>query len=155
MFYNYINNIARNAGGLVIKTSSSAIAKTVNTVVVFINGVFNKKTAWDVSLTNYTYISNNGALATSAFTIADGYTTPATVYTDGTNFAIWVGATTANTSNVSDADFDRSLTAKWYAIIGYIVIKNATGATFTGGTTALDTANLTVTYIDAFSSLWI
>lgn len=155
MFFNYIFNIAKNAGGLAIKTSASAVAKTVNTVIVFVNGVLKTKTAGDVSLTNFTYVNSSGAVTTSALTIADGYTVPVTVYTDGTSFIIGKGSVLANTANVTNADFERNLTSKWYAIIGYIVIKNATGSTFTGGTTALDTSNLTVTYLDAFAPVWI
>lgn len=34
-------------------------------------------------------------------------------------------------------------------VIGYLIIENATGSTFTGNTTALDTASLTVTYVNA------
>lgn len=154
MFYDYILNIARNAWGLAIKASSSAVAKTVNTVNCFINGVFTTKTAGDVSLTNYTYVNNNGAVTTAALTIADGYTVPLTIYTDGTSFFVGKGNVVANTASLKDSDFETSLNNR-YAKIGNIIVKNATGSTFTGGTTALDTANLTVTYIDAYSSLWV
>jgi hypothetical protein len=36
----------------------------------------------------------------------------------------------------------------WTVAVGYLVIENGTGSTFTGGTTALDTASLTVTYVN-------
>ena len=155
MFFDYINNAARNAGWLAIKAGSSAIAKTVNTVIVFINWVLKTKAAWDVAVTNYTYINSNGAVTTAAFTLADGYTAPLTVYTDGTNFAVGKWNVVANTANLLNTDFDRALTAKWYAIIGHIVLKNASWATFTGWTTALDASNITATYLDVFDTLWI
>ncbi len=155
MNFQNITNIARNAWGLVIKAASNAAAKTVNTVNLFINGVFAQKTAWDVALTNYTYVNSVWTVTTAAFTLADWYTAPLTVYATWSAFAVWLWTVSANTGSVYATDFDRSLVSKGYAIIGYIIVKNATGSTFTWGTTALDTANLTVTYIDSFSTTWI
>lgn len=155
MTYVNIENIARNAGWLVIKAASNAAAKTVNAVKVTLNGSFVDVAAWDVVLTNYTYLTPNPtatrAYSTAAYTIADWYTSIATVYaTSAGAFVIWKWAEVANTAAYTTKSIDRSLN-KDYAIVGYIVIKNATGSVFTGWTTALDAANLTVTYLDAFT----
>jgi hypothetical protein len=39
------------------------------------------------------------------------------------------------------------------AVVGLVLLENATGSTFTGGTTALDTANITLTYANAPGSV--
>lgn len=39
------------------------------------------------------------------------------------------------------------------AVLGLVLLENATGSTFTGGTTALDTANITLTYANSPGSV--
>lgn len=154
MLFDYNVNMARKAAGLAIKAASSAVAKTVNAVPVFINGVYASVAAGDVSLTNYSYVNSNGAVATAAFTLAAGYQCPVTVWANSSGtFAITKGSVLATSASLKSSDFDVSLDNLGYAKIGDIVISNGTASTFTGGTTALDTASLTVTYIDAFTSL--
>lgn len=155
MFDYSAKNVAKSAAGLQIKAGSSAVAKTVNTVVASINGAWTSVASGDVAITNYSYINSQGVVTTAANTIATGYTATLTVYSNGSAFAVGKWNTVANATRAVDADFDRTLCAKGYAIIGYITIKNATGSTFTGGTTALDDSNVTTTYVDAYNSLGV
>lgn len=151
MFSN--QNIACTWAGLVIKAGSSAIAKTVNSVKVNIDWSIVGTTAWDVVLTNYSYVDpTTGTIKTAALTILAWNQAMITVYADSTwAFSIGKWLEVANTSNYVLANIDNSLNFK-RAIIWYILINNGTASTFTGWTTALDTWSLTVSYIDSFAT---
>ena len=156
MFFDYQLNVARNAGGLAIKTTSSALAKTVNAITATINSVKTAVAAGDVALTNSTYEDANGNLKTTTWTLADGYSVAVSVFSNGTAFAVSKGTTKLTTAGINLAtDLDLSLMGRGYALVGIIFIANGTGSTFTAGTTALDTASLTVTYLDQYMSVGV
>lgn len=149
---NYIQNCPLQAPGLAITGTSGAVPKTSNTYSVKINGVISSpKTTADLpALTGSLGI---GGVASTV--LATGYSR---VYT------ALASVSSAGTITVvlrHGADFANGLTHTDYinygnagdedkAIIGYFVVKNATGSTFTPGTTALDLTGVTTTYIDNY-----
>lgn len=92
-----------------------------------------------------------GVLATAFYRI---YALIGTVAVNGTQ------TVTPSFSWIASADFDNTIDLPnlgnaplpdlptTQAVIGWVVIQNATGSNFTPGTTSLSTSNLTVTYID-------
>lgn len=133
----YVYNQPLSAPLLALKTGSSPDAKTTNAFKYKINS----------------YIYSTTAIATidlpSTFTIETGYQQGITVCIDDAGaLSFSEGATLANTEVYRMTDFDH--TDIDVCIIGFILVKNATGSQFVGNTTALDTSNLTVTYIDNF-----
>lgn len=118
---------AFSAGGLAIKTSGSALAKTVNTVYYIANGVYGSLSAGDMP-------------ALTGLNISAGKYNVAVFYVDvaGTVTAVFgtEGATAAAVT------FPEAPQGK--AAIGFLMITYASA--FTGGTTPLDTA--TTVYVD-------
>lgn len=132
-------NRAFNAAGLAIKAWSSALAKTVNTLNYQIDSVLYSKAASDLA-------------ALTGYDVADGYTKVLSVFLDTSGtFTYLSSAAIANTATINVRnDIVVEPDQKTKALIGFIKIKNASGSTFTGGTTALDASNVTVTYIDIY-----
>lgn len=139
-----ISNIATNSAGLAIKTSSSALAKTANAILCKIDGNL------------VASIAAGDLPALTGINIATAYTNAITVSVNASGtFALTAGTAQLTSGLTSGTIFPMSALAQvpaGQALVGYIVIKNATGSTFTGGTTALDASNLTVTYINASGS---
>ncbi len=119
------------AAGLALKTTSSPLAKSANTIKAFIDGVVVTKAAADMA-----------ALAGTIATAKKGIFV-FTLAADGT-LATRAGSLTAATL----AALTYPTIPAGEVIIGFIIVENATGSDFVGGTTALDTASLTVTYVD-------
>ncbi|MBI5402487.1 MAG: hypothetical protein HY959_03740 [Ignavibacteriae bacterium] len=120
-----------NSGALAIKTSSSALAKTVNTINALVDGVLVQKAAADMAALSGTIAT--GKKGIFVFTLkADGTLT--------------TRAGTLTASALSGISFPTIPAGE--VVIGFIIVENATGSDFVGGTTALDTASLTVTYVN-------
>lgn len=125
------------SAGMAIKTGGSAVAKTTVAVLYKISDVI------------YTALSAGDLPALTGISVADGYTKCVLVQVSaGGTVTYKVSDAFANVSgevfvlaNAPSLDKDK-------AFVGFIVIKNASGSVFTGGTTALDASNVTVSYID-------
>ena len=123
---------------LVIKAGSSAVVKSSTAIVALVNGL-------TVSLTANTDMSALvGSLATAKSAAWAFYIDSAGTITTSTKTAD--SATAAAAAGLLPAVPSGKLQ------IGYVVISNATGSAFTGGTTALDTASLTVAYFNTPTS---
>lgn len=156
---NYIVNCCLQAPGLAIKEATSALAKTSNTFSVKVNGLISapKTTADCPSLADS--LGFNGAVSANlADDLCRIYTLLAAVSTTtgaitfswrhGDDFTKSAPAHTGypykNPGNAGDED---------KAIVGYLYVKNETGADFVPGTTALDDAtedDITARFSDAF-----
>lgn len=125
---------------LAIKTGSSALAK-YSAFSYLANGVFKTVAAAD-------------APALSGAVLATAYTRVAILYITAWGTLAWDYSD--DVANTADLDLNKIVTQKRSlrgtegVLVGYVIIKNATGSNFTPGTTALDTASLTVTYINAY-----
>ena len=144
MFFEHQLNIAQTAAGLAIKGAKNAAATVANTTNFRINGEMFYITTKDVAIaTDYKgvaiTIENDMQCVLSVFTDIAGtiYVAKGTEYTDAHHY---------NTKYVISDLSDK-------ALLGYIYIKNNTGSQFVGGTTALDVANTTVSYRDAYTCL--
>lgn len=124
--------------GLVIKTASSPIVKSASPVLACINGVYIRKAASDMA-------ALSGTLATAK--------SAAWAFYIDANGTLSASAKTADSANHDAALALVPLPPVDVAQIGIVVIDNATGANFVGGTTALDTASLTVTYYDTMGAI--
>ena len=125
------SDIVLNSAGLAIKGSSSALAKSANAIVARVNGTLVKKAAGDMPALSGDNVAD-GSSNVYVFTIDSSGNLKTTAGTAGTS----VGAITFPT--IPDDE----------AVIGFILVENGTGSAFDPGTTALDTSNLTVTYIN-------
>ena len=133
LLVNYNNDrLYRTLGSaaLGIKAGSSAIAKTTEPITILVNGVL-------VAIADNTDCATLSGTITAAeyncwlISTADGSTLTATQGTAGASFAaVTIPAVPAGETAVG------------------IVVATKSDGTFTGGTTALDAANTTVTYIN-------
>lgn len=157
-----LNNCLSNPG-LVISAGSSALAKWANTFQFKANGRISAPitTANAPSLASAPIIPAvlvNGA-SPVAGVLATGfsriYTLIATLAVNGT------GTVTPTFSWIASADFATASDLPYVGtfgdpnqsnqtVIGALIVANATGSNFVPGTTALDTASLTVTYLNNF-----
>ena len=114
-------------GGLAIKTGGSALAKTVNTVYYVANGIY-------------------GALAAADMPALTGLTITANKFNVAVFYVDSAGTTTVGfgTEGATAAAVKFPTPPQGKATIGYLMITHS--ATFTGGTTALDTA--TTVYVN-------
>lgn len=119
-----------NSGGLAIKAGSSALAKTVNTIDFFVNGVLATKAAGDMAALAGTI--TNGNFGGWVFTITAAGTVASRFMTQAATLAAVVMPAVPATE----------------AVIGFVRL-NPTTADFVGGTTALDAANTNAVYRDA------
>lgn len=123
--------VASNAT-LAIKAGGSTLVKATNAFCACINGTLVRKAA----ATDMPALAGTLATAKSAAWV---------FYIDST------GALSVSTKTADAASHDAALalvptTPVGLAQIGILVLDNATGSNFVGGTTALDTASLTATY---------
>lgn len=128
-FQKFATNQIYNTGGLAIKAGSSALAKTVNTVLASHAGVYSTKAAADMA-------------ALSGAVVPTGSTNIYAFVLDSAGTLTTVAGTAATTL----AGVVAPVISDDKAIIGFITVANATGSDFTPGTTALDVGSLTVTY---------
>lgn len=135
----YISNACMTSTGLAISAALSALAKTVTSAVYRINGaMYPSFTPANITLTTAqnvpaasTVVVTVGITATGTYSLTQGASVLNTAFS-GTQIAL--------SSQFVDPTAGT-------ALVGYLVIK-ATTTAFTGGTTALDAATYTVTYIN-------
>lgn len=133
-----LNTGMLTSAGLVIKAGSSAIVKAVTAFAAIIDGApVYKAAATDMSALVGTLATAKSA-AWAFYIDSAGTITTAAKTADVATHALAVAAVAAPTDNK--------------ALIGFIVVDNATGSNFVGGTTALDAASLTVTYYNVVGS---
>lgn len=120
------------SAALAIKTGGSAIVANSRAFCYMIGGVLYQKAASDMS-------ALAGTLATAKAAAWAFYIDSAGTIT-----------TAAKTADAADATAALALVAappSGKVILGIVVVANATGSNFVGGTTALDTGSLTVSYL--------
>jgi hypothetical protein len=128
-----VNTSMLTKAGLAIKTGGSAIVKYTSPIAALCNGVPVRKAAGDMA-------ALVGTLATAK--------------SAAWAFYIDAAGTLTTSAKTADADTHDAALALLVAppdnkaMVGFIVVDNATGSGFVGGTTALDAASLTVTYYD-------
>lgn len=121
------------AVSLAIKAGGSAIVANSRAICYMIDGVLYRKAASDMS-------ALAGTLATAKSAAWAFYIDAAGTIT-----------TAAKTADAADSNAALALVAappSGKLIIGIVVIDNATGSNFVGGTTPLDTGSLTVSYFN-------
>ncbi|WP_299313719.1 hypothetical protein [uncultured Halomonas sp.] len=122
------DNAVLTAGGLVIKQAEAVVAKTVNTIQAVIGGVAVTKTAGD--------------MPALVGTIAAGKYNVFCFLLDGAG----VVTTAIGTAGDSASQVVFPTVPANKVMIGYVLITST--AEFTGGTTKLDAAGVTATYVD-------
>ncbi len=160
-------NVCTAAPGLAIHGSASTNVKYANTFAFKVQGrvADNITTADAPNLANATLIapypngvaSKAGALKTAFYRI---YTLVADMPQTGAE------TPTVTFSWLASADYDETLDQPNLDLaplpdkptscaIGFVIVVNDTGSDFTPGTTALDTSNLNVTYLDNYAGIGI
>lgn len=135
----YQSNTCLGSTGLAIAAASSPLARTVTSQPYRINGaLFPSFTPGNITLTTAQNVP-----AASTLVVTVGITATGTYVL--TQFAPVLNSTFTGTQIASTAQCADP--APNTALVGYIVIR-ATTTAFTGGTTALDAATYTVTYIN-------
>ncbi len=130
-----LNSVVLSKAGLVIKAGSSAIVKAGSAFAAVVNGTIVRKAA-------------NTDMAALAGTLANANSAAWAFYVDAAG-TLTTSAKTANAATHAAAIALLPTTPLDRALIGFIVVDNATGSNFVGGTTPLDTGSLTVTYYDS------
>lgn len=134
LLVNSVNTKVVTKAGLAIKTAGSAIVHAASPILAVVGGAAVRKAA-------------NTDMAALAGTLATAKSAAWAFYIDATGTL----STSAKTTDAATHDAAVALLPALpdgKAQIGVVVIDNATGSNFVGGTTALDTASLTVTYYD-------
>ena len=137
-FYFYNTNVVQPVS-LAINGASAVIAKTTNAAFFMVKGTL-VKIAAAATMPVLTGISiPNGSKQVTGFTV------------DGSGNLSRIDGNVATT--VAGLIFP--LPPNEYSVfIGYLIIENATGSTFTGNTTALDAGSLTVTYVNESDAIY-
>jgi hypothetical protein len=142
--FKYARNHVFSVNGLAIKAGSSADAKTAaNTVVMFDTAqkTLAAQTTLDLSTAEGTLAIPAGQTGyVYCWLDSDGATVTFTSIVNDAHVPYVIGWD-------ADGDADKWFTAGSTACIGVIKIVNATASAFTVGTTALDTTNITATYL--------
>ncbi len=137
-----LNRVTANTGGLAIKAATSPTVKTVNAVNYHVDGQSGTLAAADMA-------ALAGTVATTKFGawlfVVDAAGTQTTVAV-GLAYASAAAALVA--IQAAYADSTDALGVQSKALIGYVIVQNATGSDFVGGTTNLDTASITATYVN-------
>lgn len=120
--------------GLAIHGSASPVVKSVGAVVATVGGVAVGLAAGDLSALVGTLPTTKSALW-AFYVNAAGVVSTSPMSAVQTSHALAIGQLPA--------------VPVGQAMIGFIIVDNATGSNFVGGTTALDAASLTVTYFNA------
>ena len=162
MITRYAENVCMAAPGLAIKATTSAIVKYANTFSFKANGRYSGSitTADCPSLALATeqqpYPSGTAAVAGN---LADGYyriyTLVGTLAVTGTSGVTatfsWIASSDVLSSgdlyNIGNVAFPDKANQ---AAIGFVIVKNASGADFIPNSTKLDASNITTTYIDHY-----
>lgn len=129
---NRLNTYCASSAGLVIKAASSTLAKAGTAFIAYVNGTLVRKAA-------------NTDMPALAGTLATAKSAAWVFYVDATG-TLSVSTKTADAADHASAVALIPATPSGLAQIGILVLDNATGSNFVGGTTALDAASLTATY---------
>ena len=138
-------NVVTKSGGLAIKTSSSPTVKTAAATNYIVDTAVGSFAAGDMDALVGTVATAKVGLWAFVITSAGATDTVAITLTEDTAAAAVGKLYDAYDLKSTETDTN-SLTST--ALLGFVIVANATGSNFVGGTTALDTANLTVTYVD-------
>lgn len=147
----YIENMPMSAPGLAIVTAGSPQA--------LIGTDFKYKIDGEVYFSSTP--GNAGLLPSFAgLTVADGFTVVATLLLSKSNVYSWIYSTAVANSTLVDANGNAVViptgslpdqqAVGGFCVVGFAIINNASGSTFTGGTTALDATDITSVFIDNF-----
>ena len=117
-------DFALNSAGLAIKTTGSALAKSVNTVYAMLDGVLFSKAAADMAALSGTV--TNAKFNVFAFTLKADGTLATTMGTEGATLAAVVFPTIPASS----------------VVLGFLIVNPTGTGNFVGGTTALDDATV-------------
>lgn len=132
--YNRLNSVTLTSGGLAIKAGSSALAKTASAALITIKGVMRSFGAADMPALTGIILTLNYNVAVFSVDSAG------TSYTD-------MGTAAASVVGVKFPNLPATRT-----ILGFVLIYNGAGTTFTCGTTALDAASVTTTYVNTLGA---
>lgn len=132
-----LQNRCINPGGLVIKAGGSAIAKTVTNQLFSFNRAIVKLAAGDCAAIPAAPVIPTANAAVCVFTLDSGG-----------NKAALLGNPAATLALAVPPPIPAGQVP-----YGMLSIENATGGNFTGGTTALDTGSLTVTFADVVGQI--
>lgn len=151
-YLDHIQNVVMSSAGLAIKGGGSAVVAFANAISGKANGLIaTPLTAGDTP-----------SLATSLNRSGETDTLLSTLMSRGYTLLGSINATTGviTLSWVHGEDYDPLLTEDYTRylnygdpkkfVVGHVIVYNGTAADFDAGTTALDTALLDVTYINAF-----
>lgn len=119
-FQRVLSNFVLSSGGLAIKASSSALAKTANAVKYMIDGALYSLAAGDMAALAGTV--TNAKFNVFVFTVDASGTVATQMGTEGATLGAVVWPTIADTK----------------AVIGFVIINPTGTGNFVGGTTALD-----------------
>jgi hypothetical protein len=156
---NYVINQVLSSPGIAIHGSGSALVKYSNTFAMKANGRVsaNVTTADAPSLALATLIAPfpNGTAAIAG-SLAPTYsriytlvaTLPLTSSTAAPTFSWLAGTDFLTTTDLPNLAYAANPNQSNQVVVGYVVVANGTASAFVPGTTALDTASLTVTYIN-------
>lgn len=125
------------SAGLAIKAGASAVTKGASAFVALVGNVAVGKPA-------------NTDMPALVGTVADTKSALFPFYVDNTN-TLSTGAKTADAANQTAAIALLPAVPAGLCRIGYIVVNNASGAPFVGGTTALDASGITVVYSNSLN----
>lgn len=140
----YVKNQPMKAPALAIKAGSSALAKVTNTVPYQIDGSVYNATAADLpALTGINLAASQAVAITVAVSKAGVFSLVA-----GPIVASPQTDALGNTILAAKSNFVSH--ASGLATVGRIILSTDSSHTFTGGTTALDAAGITATYIDNY-----
>lgn len=132
------NTATLTKAGLAINAAASPLVKTTAPLAAVVAGAPVRKAAGTAMP------ALAGALATAKSALW-------AFYIDGLG-NLTVSAKTADAATHDAAVALLPTPPAGVSMIGFVVVDNATGANFVGGTTALDAASLTVTYYDTIGS---
>lgn len=129
------NTFLLAAPTLVIKAGSSAVVKSSSAIAALVAGSYVTKAA-DTDMSALA-----GTLATAKAALWEFY-----IDSSGT---LSTSTKTADAANAAAALALRPTRPSNKLSLGYIIVANASGSNFVGGTTALDATGVTVTYVSA------
>lgn len=131
-FFHLYRTHAMSSAGLAIKAGGSAIVKNGSAFVAVVSG-------------NLVYVAaNTDTTALSGAVVTTAFKNIFLLTIDAAGTTAWLPGNQATTVGAIGIP----VVPNSVAVVGSILVQNATGSDFTPGTTALDTGSLTVTYLN-------
>lgn len=137
----HVKNVALSSPGLVISAGASPLVKTTAVFPYTVDGnILVSGAAGDLP-----------SLTSASISIAPGNTGCITVSVSPAGYVFTDAPLDQLTSGITGLFPITAMAAvpNGRALVGYIIVKNASASNFIGGTTAFDAASLTVTYLNA------